>query len=571
MDRRQFLTNLVGAAGARDRFASPGLALDPAFRRVSNAELPARKALSTGLEVYSGPWTRTEAAHLLNRALVGYRPSDLDKALALGLDGAVDALMAIPPDPPSPPVAVSTRETTVAIGKTWVGQPYDSDAAYDRSRGLQAWWMGLFLDQGFSVREKLTLFWHNQFSLEWRDVGDPHHNHRHLALLRSGCLGNFRSLAKSVTLDPAMLRYLNGNTNTRTNPNENYGRELQELFTIGKGPEIAPGNYTNYTEDDVKSAARVLTGWRDVRNAEAAEFRPTQHDPADKVFSSAYGSKVIRGRTGAEGAQEVDDLVAMIFEQPETARHLCRRLYRFFVYYVLDEETERGVIQPMADLLVASGWEVRPVVEALLKSAHFHDAANRGCFIRTPLDLVVGTLLALGSPLPAATDPVVQYQVWTNLLDQASNMQMELLSPPNVAGWPAFHQEPVFYQSWINSDTLPRRIQFTDRCLGTKGYQVGSTYLVPPLVDLAKSCSDPTDLDVLVRELSRRFVSLPLTTTQLSWLGSVVLNGAPSYEWNRNWVAFVDDPTSASKRSVVEARLRTLLKTLMGMAEYQLC
>lgn len=571
MDRRQFLTKMVGATGSRERFAAAGLAGDVAFRRVANAQLPARKALASGLEPYSGPWTRTEASHLLRRTLVGYRPAHLDRAVGLGMREAVDALMDVPSDPPDPPVAVSSRETSVAIGRTWVGQPYDSNAAYDRSRGLQAWWMGLFLEHGFSVREKLTLFWHNQFSLEWRDVGDPHHNHRHLGLLRSHCLGNFRTLAKRVTLDPAMLRYLNGNTNTKSNPNENYGRELQELFTIGKGPEIAPGNYTTYTEDDVKAAARVLTGWRDVRDAESAEFRPTQHDTADKRFSSAYGSKVIRGKAGADGALEVDELVAMIFEQSETARHLCRRLYRFFVYYVLDEATERQVIEPLASLLVASDWEVRPVVETLLKSAHFHDAANRGCFIKTPLDLVAGSLLALGSPLPTSTDPVVRYQVLTNLLDQASNMQMELLSPPNVAGWPAFHQEPVFYQSWINSDTLPRRIQFTDRCVGTKGYQVGGTYLVPPLVDLANSCSDPSDIAVLVAELSWRFVALPLTPTQLAWLQSVVLNGAPGYEWNRNWVAFAEDPSSASKRSVVEARLRTLCKTLMGMAEYQLC
>lgn len=571
MDRRQFLTTLAGASGGLSRFAAKGLAEDAAFRTAANAELPARKALVSGIEPYVGPWTRAEASHLLRRAMVGYRPADLDRAVALGMDGTVAALLDVPKDPPAPPVAVSSRETAVAIGTTWVGKPYDSNASYDRSRGLQAWWMGLFLEPGISIREKLTLFWHNQFSLEWRDVGDPHHNHRHLALLRANCLGNFRDLAKKVTLDPAMLRYLNGNTNTKSNPNENYGRELQELFTIGKGPEVAPGNYTHYTEDDVKAAARVLTGWRDVRDADAAEFRPTQHDTADKTFSAAYGSRVVKGRTGADGALEVDDLVDLIFDQAETARHLCRRLYRFFVYYVLDYDAEQRVIQPMADLLIASDWEVRPVVEALLKSAHFHDVGNRGCFIKTPLDLVVGTLLSLGSSLPPATDPVVLYQVWTSLLDQASNMQMELLSPPNVAGWPAFHQEPVFHQSWINSDTLPRRLQFTDRCLGTKGYQVGSTYLVPPLVALAESCTDPSDLETLVEEIATRLVAIPLTSTQLAWLGSVVLSGAPDYEWNRNWTAFKDDPGSASKRSVVEGRLRTLCKTLLSLAEYQLC
>jgi uncharacterized protein (DUF1800 family) len=571
MDRRGFLKAMAGPDMQRSRFAAPGLARDLAFRAVANAELPARRALVSGLEPYSGPWTRTEASHLLSRTLAGFRPADLAKSLTLGMAGSVDALMDLPLEPPPPPVSVSTRDTTVAIGQTWVGQPYDSNAAYDRSRGLQAWWFGLFLEQGFSIREKLTLFWHNQFSLEWRDVGDPHHNHRHLSLLRSHCLGSFRDLARKVTLDPAMLRYLNGNTNTKSNPNENYARELLELFTIGKGPEISVGNYTNYTEEDVRAAARVLTGWRDVRNSETPEFRPTQHDATDKTFSSAFGSRVIRGRSGADGALEVDDLVAMVFEQRETARHLCRRLYRFFVYYVLDEATERLVIEPLAELLVANDWQVGPVVETLLKSAHFHDAANRGCFIKTPLDLVVGTLLSLGSTLPPSTDPVIQYQVWTNLLDQASNMQMELLSPPNVAGWPAFHQEPVFYQTWINSDTLPRRVQFSDRCLGTKGYQVGSTYLVPPLLDLATSTADPSDLDVLVTELSWRFLEIPLTPTQIAWLRSVVLNGAPSYEWNRNWVAFTEDPSSTSKRSVVEARLRTLVKTLMGLAEYQLC
>jgi len=569
MDRRQFLTSLLGASPTGN--VRPTAARDAAFASYANTVLPARKAIAAGLEPYAGEWTPVQAAHLLRRALFGFTRAQLDQAVAAGASGAVDALLDLPAQPPEPPLVVNPAETTLAIGSTWVDQPYLDDRTYDRLRNLQAWWMGLLLEQGFSIREKMTLFWQNHFATEWRIVYEPHHLYFHLAGLRANCLGSFKSLARKVTLDPAMLRYLNGNTNTKSNPNENYARELQELFTVGKGPEVAPGNYTNYTEDDVKAAAKVLTGWRDIRDTRAAQFRTSQHDTTDKAFSAAYGGVVVKGRTGTDGALEVDDLVDLIFAQAETARYLCRKLYRYFVYYVIDADTEARVIQPMADRLVAGDWEVGPVVAMLLKSAHFHDVANRGCFIKTPLDLVVGSLRSLGSSLPGTTDLALRYQVWLSLVDQAAAMQMELLSPPNVAGWPAFYQDPVFYEDWISSDTLPRRIQYTDRTMGSKGYQIGTWYLVPDLVGLAGATSDPGDLAVLVGELAALFFPIPITEIQSTYLQGVLLGGAPEYEWGNNWRAWNDAPTDATKRSVVETRLRTLFKAMMAMAEYQLC
>lgn len=571
MERRQFLATLFGSGPTLEPAPAPRLARDAAFARNANALLPARAAVAAGLEPYQGPWTRADAAHLLRRTLFGHGKPELDRAVSLGAAGAVDALLDVPDAPPDPPVVVNAAETTIPLGQTWVDKPYDGDRAYDRSRNLQAWWMGLILHQDPSIREKMTLFWHNHFATEWRTVNEPHHLYRHLAKLRAGCLGDFRKLAREVTLDPAMLRYLNGNTNTKSSPNENYGRELQELFTVGKGPEVAPGDYTNYTEDDVKAAARVLTGWRDVRDRPDAEFRPNQHDVGDKAFSRAYGNAVVKGRTGVDGASEVDDLIALIFAQTETARHVCRKLYRFFVYYVVDDDVEARVVAPLAELLVASDWNIAPVVERLLKSAHFHDPANRGCFIKTPLDLVAGTLRLLGSTFPDASDPALRHQVRLALQDQAAAMQQELLSPPDVAGWPAFHQDPVYYQAWISSDTLPRRVQFTDRCLGAKGYQIGTWYMVPDLVGLAASTSDPSDLAVLVAELSERAFPIPLTEKQRTYLAGIVLGGAPAYEWNKNWTAYVDSPADAARRSVVETRLRSLLKAMAAMAEYQLC
>lgn len=569
MDRRQFLTSLLGVLPTGN-VAAPA-ARDAAFASYANTALPARKAIAAGLEPYAGEWTRVQAAHLLRRALFGFTRTQLDQAVAAGASGAVDALLDLPVQPPEPPLVVNPAETTLAIGTTWIDQPYIEDRTYDRLRNLQAWWMGLLLEQGFSIREKMTLFWQNHFASEWRIVYEPHHLYHHLAGLRANCLGSFKSLARKVTLDPAMLRYLNGNTNTKSNPNENYGRELQELFTVGKGPEVAPGNYTNYTEDDVKAAAKVLTGWRDIRDTREPQFRTSQHDTTDKVFSAAYGGGVVKGRTGADGALEVDDLIDLIFAQAETARFLCRKLYRYFVYYVIDADTEARVIQPMADLLVAGNWQTGPVVALLLKSAHFHDVANRGCFIKTPLDIVVGSLRSLGSSLPGTADLALRYQVWLSLVDQAAAMQMELLSPPNVAGWPAFYQDPVYYEDWISSDTLPRRIQYTDRTMGSKGYQIGAWYMVADLVGLAAATSDPGDLAVLVGELSASFFPIPVTESQSAYLQGVLLGGAPDYEWGKNWQAWRDAPTDATKKSVVETRLRTLFKAMMAMAEYQLC
>jgi len=570
MNRRQFLTTLFGAGPSSGTGTSGPAARDAAFANFANTVLPARKAVSAGLEPYQGAWTRVEASHLLRRCLFGFSLTDLDTSVGLGMPGAVDALLAAG-TPPAPPRVVSAKETSIAIGSTWVDQPYNGDLAYDRSRNLQAWWMGQLLSQPPSIGEKMTLFWHNHFATEWKTVNEPHHTYHHLEKLRLGALGSFKELARKITVDPAMLRYLNGNTNTKSNPNENYARELQELFTIGKGPEIAPGNYTNYTEDDVKAVAKVLTGWRDVRDNRTAEFRPTQHDPSDKRFSSAYANAIVEGRSGSDGATEIDDLIEMIFAQAETARHICRKLYRFFVYYVVDAEVERTIIQPMADLLIGSNWEIAPVLSMLLKSAHFHDFSNRGCFIKTPLDLVVGTLRSLDSALPGATDLALQYQVWLALVDQAANMQMELLSPPDVAGWPAFHQDPVYYEAWISSDTLPRRVQYTDRCLGTKGYQIGTWYLLPNLVGVAQSTSDPSDLGTLVEELAERLFPIPLTSSQLAYLQSVLLAGAPDYEWPNSWSAYMAAPTDSTKKSVVETRLRNLFKAMMAMAEHQLC
>jgi len=227
----------------------------------ANKTLPSVARTTAGLEPYSGLWGKDQAAHLLRRAMFGAAKADIDLLAQKSAGEAVDLLLAPQPDEVSQPLNVDARDM-VPVGSTWVTALYkDPNSTFTptgvRISSLKAWSIGLLLNQPLSAREKMVLFWHNHFVTSTATVNDPRFSYWYFSILRKNALGNFKSLVRSVTLDGAMLRYLNGNTNTKTSPNENYGREMQELFTIGKGPEIAPGDYTNYTEADVKAAAHA--------------------------------------------------------------------------------------------------------------------------------------------------------------------------------------------------------------------------------------------------------------------------------------------------------------------------
>jgi len=564
MERRELLLNPLAKSTSTS---------SATFAKYANSVLPKRAAISAGLEPYTGTWDKTHARHLLRRTLFGFTQNDLNKAMTLTASTAVDSLLTFADEAIPPPVGIEAKDLAIPIGTTWTTAPYDGNFNFARNRSLQIWWMGIIAGQKFSIREKMVLFWHNQLPSEFDVVNDPRASYQQNLLLRKFAVGNFKDLIKQITINPAMLRYLNGNTNTYKNPNENYGRELQELFTIGKGVEIAAGNYTNYTEDDVKAAARVLTGWDDIRDTEAAEFVVKNHDTTDKIFSAAYGNTVIKGRVGTDGALEVDDLVSMIFAQTETAKYLCRKLYRYFVYYVIDDTVEKNIIAPMADLLKASAFEVKPVLAALLKSAHFHDALNMGCMIKNPLDLTVGLFRQLEAAKPVTTDPVKQYAFWAIMHDEAARMQMEIGNPPNVAGWPAYYQTPVFYELWINSDTLPRRAQLTDRMASAKGYAyaVDRTISSVDVIGLAQRTSAPETISILIAELADFLLPITLTAVQLNYLNDVMLGSLPDYEWAAEWNPFVASPTTATLKTPVENKLRALFTAIMELSEFQLC
>lgn len=517
---------------------------------------------------YNGSFGRLELIHLLKRTTFGAHIKDLDTFKGKSLTEVLSILTADRAIP-SPPVNTYNDSTftdpSVPIDQTWVNVNYD-DAATNSKRlnSLRSWLIGVIINQKGSIQEKMMLFWHNHFALESGIVADARYMYKYFALLQKFSVGNFKTLVKEVTLDPAMLNYLSGYLNSKTAPNENYGRELQELFTMGKGDN------SKYTEADVKAAAKVLTGFKIDGVKIESNFDATRHDTTDKQFSSFYNNSIIKGKAGAAGASELDDLLNMLFLQNELAMFICRKLYRFFVYYEITAQIEQEIIAPLTQTFINSNFEIKSVLIELLGSDHFFKSQNRSCFIKTPLDLTIGLCREFDVVFPDASDAATQNVLWLYLKGLAANIQLNLGDPPNVAGWPAFYQFPQFYEIWINSDTLPKRNQFTDTMIGAGVTRNSKKIVIDPL-KYVTNFSKPEDPNILISEVLDHLLTLPSSVNLKLQLKNILLsNQTNDYYWTDAWNSYLQNPSDNVKKSIVLGRLQTMIKYMMNLPQFQL-
>lgn len=382
-----------------------------------------------------------EARHLLARAGFGGTPEQVRAIADLGLDDAVDYLVdwdevpdpvveadAFDRDIRRPPteeerrLARQARRDDDRIVLDQLQQQRQERDREDRRQfeELRKWWLGRMLETGRPLQERLTLFWHGHFVSGYREVRDSWMLFRQNQFLRSNAAGNFADLAHGIVRDPAMLKYLNNDRNLRRSPNENLARELMELFMLGEG--------RGYGERDIKEAARALTG-NTVADDEF-RFAPQVHDG---------GSKTILGRTGPfDGAALVDLLLA----QRACSEFIALKLYRHFVNDLpggleAAPPESRAAIAEMAALLRRHRYEIRPVLGRLFRSRHFHDPANAGGVVKSPVELIVGSIRTLGLPV----------RPLSVLLSAADMMGQSLFQPPTVEGWPGG-------RTWINTSTL---------------------------------------------------------------------------------------------------------------------
>ncbi|MFT3948551.1 MAG: DUF1800 domain-containing protein [Agriterribacter sp.] len=529
---------------------------------------------STGLNQYSGSWTKNEVVHLLKRTMFGATLPDIEYFSEKTMEQCVDELLTITFPMPDPPLkdydtgAAQQPDSDVDAGTTWIySNNQDGDVGELRKASLKKWWMGLMINQPRNVREKMTLFWHNHFATEMISTTNARYAYKHHDLLRQNCMGNFKTLARAIVVDCLMLVYQNGEHNSKYAPDENFARELQELFTLGKE------NNPNYTEDDVKAAARVLTGWRNDADTNVSYFDASRHDTGNKTFSSFYNNKTIQGKSGSTaGDEELDELINMIFSKgAEASRYIVKELYKWFVYYEIDQAAEENVIAPLAQMLQNYNWDIAPVLSALLKSEHFFDVMNQGCLIKSPVDFVIGTCRELQVALPQSSDYTSAYAVYAELLRQCGIMQQSIGDPPSVSGWPAYYQIPIFHEMWINNDTYPRRNQFTDTLVFI-GYTTNNFLLKVDAVSFAKSLSNPGDPKMLVEDSLAILYRIPLSDTIKEQLKKeILLTGqANDYYWTNAWNTYVANPTDMMAYETVHTRLNDLYKYLLALPEYQL-
>ena len=557
--------DLLGLAGIDEPVSSTyDITKDEIFNKFSNTKMPDDlDTPSTGIASYSGTFGKEEAKHLLSRTVFGFNKAALDAVSAKTATQAVDDLLNVNATLTHAPK--DYQSASASYGQEWINNPYDptKNGVY---RNSLSWWLaGNIVNHDNTILEKMVIFWHNHFATELTVVGRPHAGFDYFKLLRDNAFGNFKDLVYKITVNPAMLRYLNGIYNTKNAPDENYARELMELFTLGKGAD------SQYTEADVKAAARVLTGWKLNSDWRSSRFQATAHDTTDKQFSSFFNNTVIAGKANAQGADETQELINMIFTKEDViARYMVREFYKFFVYYNITPTIEANVIIPLANDF-KQNWEIKPLVRALLLSDHFFDPLNRGCFIKTPMDVYGNLAKTLNANHPNATTEQ-EYYGWQLPHLVGGLLGMSIGEPPSVAGWPAFYQTPKFHELWINSDTYPKRVQYCVY-LAYNGWPVrGGAKVIADLADFAEEFgADAADPNKLLDHVCDLMLGLPISATSKTKikLGSLTTGLADSV-WTTEWNNYLADKSNTTKKNSVLLRLFAMLKYIFELPEFQL-
>jgi uncharacterized protein (DUF1800 family) len=390
--------------------------------------------LATALEPYAGPWGTRQAAHLYRRAGFGGSPDDVLRATNAGMHAAVDGFIrfanagALPAQPQLVTERLTPEERQTLLASRNAGTSEQSlddslrvkrkiaGARRDNTIALQRWFLDRMIASPAQLQEKLTLFWHGHFTSAYQKGVTAQELADQNNLFRANALGNIRELTLKVSQDPAMLRYLDNAQNVKAHPNENYARELMELFTLGIG---------NYTETDVRESARAFTGWAFDRDGGFRDF-PARHDD---------GSKTFLGRTGNFTGT---DIVQIIFTQPAAARWFATKLLNFFVY----NDPEPALVDAVAAQLRKSDYNLQPVMAMLLRSNVFYSDRAYRALVKSPVQFVVGSYQLYGVP---QSDIIA--------LGALRRMGQVLFYPPNVKGWDGG-------AAWLNSQTMLTRENF---------------------------------------------------------------------------------------------------------------
>ncbi|GMW00869.1 MAG: hypothetical protein AMXMBFR84_20060 [Candidatus Hydrogenedentota bacterium] len=488
-------------------------------------------------------WDRQKARHLLNRAGFGLDTARLDKLIALSPDQAVDEFVSFDKyeekiAPPPFLVEIKGRKEfnteNPGASEDEIRKLYNEYQRAEREaiQQLKAWWLSRMFVSNRPLQEKLTLFWHGHFATSAQKVKSSWHTFDLNQTFREHAAGNLKALTIKVGQSPSMLTYLDNRRSTKQKPNENWARELMELFTMGIG---------TYTESDIKNSARAFTGW----TADKYKFvyKENTHD---------FGEKTFLGRTGDFDGWNVIDI---IFDQPATAEFMSRKLWSFFAY----EDPEPELVKGLADTMRASNYELRPVLTQMFLSNAFYGERAMARQIKSPAQVLVQMCADLGVANPP-------YPVMARM---GRELGQDLFFPPNVKGWDG-------NRAWINANWLLIRYNLPVQLANANPNQrpkammsdpaMTSEMAMKPEKNAAPAKWTPamtlagaqfTTAGGCVDFLVDRFLSVPISPDQRGVLLKAL--GAESEE------------TPLTRDAVGAPELQAALRLLLSCAEYQVC
>lgn len=461
---------------------------------------------------------REKIAHLLRRFGLGASEAELNYYSQGGLKGAIDKLL-------------NCETTPEAYEFSW--EVVEDQKGQIKPQQAVVGWAARMLMTRRPLLEKMTLFWHNHFATSAEKVTNAPLMIQQNEILRRNALGNFKTLLSEVSKDPAMLIWLDGQDNIKGRANENFAREVMELFTLGVG---------HYTEKDIQEAARAFTGWSFVRNGRNAQkapasymFKPVLHDD---------GVKTVFGKTGNLTGEDVIDLLC---SNRRTAEFITGKVWNWFVYPDVDPAT----LKPFVDDFWRSGLDIKTLIRAIVESNEFYSDRAYRKLIKSPLDFCMATARAMGigenmatALAPTGTDEKASRARIAPAAGISSAMKsqgMWLLYPPDVSGW-----KPG--EAWITSATMVERINWANKVMGTAR---GGIARYPIYSILA---GDPTPMGIATKLASMYDASFsPVKLQKLAEAATVSLNGAELTQKNANQVA------------------GDVLRLIFGSPEFQFC
>ena len=534
------------------------------------------------LELRKGILGERLAGHLLRRATYRYDIGRIKEFAQYTASEAVDKLML-------PVTFTLDQPIDPATGAPWINNGTSTTTAQPALRNYVRSWVLNEMRFDETIHGKMVFFLHKCLVTTFiQSTSERFFDY--LALLYKFTTGSFKVLARKMTMDNLMLIYLNNTNNNKNAPNENYAREFLELFTIGKGPQIGPGDYTNYTEEDVVVGAKLLTGIR--ANTRLATIDPDtglstgrfafgQHNTEDKTFSAAFDNRTIKGAKSVdEMPKELEEYVDMVFSKIETARLYCRRLYRYFISSNITPEIESDIINPLAQQLMDNNYETASAIKTLLTSVHFYDEDDSdnkdeiiGALIKSPLELFLGSVNFLHQKWPDQTTETASLYNFINRLAIAvilDNGALPFFAPYDVAGYSAYYQEPVYDESWFTANTIVSRYKLCEMLLTGTSYLGGKSTKVtldlPAFVRNSGFFSNPGDPIQLTKEMANGMLPEPPDDDRINYFLNEMLDGIPPADWTYEWVAY----TSSGDPENVKIGLSKLLTAIMYSQEYQL-